>query len=41
MTAALAAVAAVRPPVDEIPGPVAAVIFIVLVVALWWRWGTK
>ena len=36
MSAALAAA-----PVENIPGPVAAVIFIVLCVILWWRWGTR
>ena len=38
---ALAAVAATQPPVEDTPGPVAAGIFIVLLIALWWRWGTR
>ena len=37
---ALAAVAA-QPPVEDIPGPVAAGIFIALLIVLWWRWGTR
>ena len=35
------AAAATQPPVEDIPGPVAAGIFIVLLIALWWRWGTR
>lgn len=41
MTAALAAVAAAQVPREEIPGPVAAVLFVALLIGLWWQWGTR